>query len=117
VTKNHPITPPPELRQEWIDHAPRYLDGVTACVRENWLITRAAHWGADQELEACLTWFQEFYKTESWVRHDLERFRSARRPKFYSLKQQVLRLLQCPKELWSETEVEAIRLLIEQIDD
>jgi hypothetical protein len=108
--QQQPITPPFNLRWKWFDEAPK-------TDRYDYLIEQASQWAADQELEACLTWFQEFYKTESWVKHDLERFRSARRPKFYSLKQQVLRLLECPKELWSETEVEAIRLLVEQIDD
>jgi hypothetical protein len=106
------LSPPPELVQQWYNCAtaagPNYLQEIA---------DRAAQWGSNQELEACLTWFQEFYKTEYWVKGDLERFRSARRPKFYSLKQQVLRLLERPKELWSETEVEAIRLLVKQIDD
>ena len=46
--------------------------------------------GADQELEACVEWFQEFYKTESWVKHDLKHFRAARRPKPPTLKEQAL---------------------------
>jgi hypothetical protein len=46
--------------------------------------------GADQELEACCEWFQEFYKTESWSKRDLTTFRSARRPKPRSLKERAL---------------------------
>jgi hypothetical protein len=53
----------------------------------------AAQWGADQELEACCEWFQEFYETESWVKHDLKHLRTARRPKPPSLKEQALAAL------------------------
>jgi hypothetical protein len=38
-------------------------------------------------------------------------------PKSPSLKQQVLATLQHPKDLWSEDEVDAIRRLVEQLDD
>ena len=53
----------------------------------------AAQYGADQELEACCEWFQEFYKTESWVDLDLRTFRAARRPKPATLKEQSLKHL------------------------
>jgi hypothetical protein len=50
----HPITPPPELVQQWYrdaDHqlAPYYVY-VAHC---------AAQWGADQELEACVNWLAD----------------------------------------------------------
>ncbi|NBT52972.1 MAG: hypothetical protein EBT12_15730 [Marivivens sp.] len=48
---DHLITPPPELKQQWREQAPRYRDGGVG--RELWLIDRASQWGADQELEAC----------------------------------------------------------------
>jgi hypothetical protein len=51
MTQQHPITPPPELVQQWREQAPRYRDGGVG--REDWLMARAAQWGADQELEAC----------------------------------------------------------------
>jgi len=44
----HPITPPPELMQQWFDQA------ELATNRIHCIATRAAQWGADQELEACL---------------------------------------------------------------
>ena len=51
MTSQHPITPPPELKQQWREQAPRYRDGGVG--REHWLMDRAAQWGADEELEAC----------------------------------------------------------------
>jgi hypothetical protein len=55
MTERHsPITPPPELVQQWchedgdeIKTSPRWYQIVT---------TKAARWGADQELEACCEW-------------------------------------------------------------
>jgi hypothetical protein len=85
--QQHPVTPPPELRQEWQEYAPRYLDGATASVRENWLITRVAEWSyaqlepeiqsaADRELEACLKWMD----AGGFSCADIDALRAARRP-------------------------------------
>ena len=86
MTNQHPITPPPELVQQWreesstgeLHFSPQYL------------ATCAARWGADQELEACCEWF-----VRDWT--DIEtadKLRAARRPKPPSLKEQALALLQ-----------------------
>ncbi len=80
MTNHHPILPPDELVQQWRNSKILLKDALMV----------AAQWGADQELEACCEWFQEFYKTESWVTHDLKHFRTARRPKPPSLKEQAL---------------------------
>jgi hypothetical protein len=85
TTNQHLITPPPELVQQWVD--------MLATCTETKVFSAAAQWGADQELEACCEWFQEFYRTESWVTHDLKHFRAARRPKPPSLKEQAIREL------------------------
>jgi hypothetical protein len=52
----------------------------------NWrdIATKAAQWGADQELEACCEWIPEL---TPW---DAEQLRAARRPKPPSLKEQAL---------------------------
>jgi hypothetical protein len=104
MTQEHPITPPPELVQQWLN-APRYAkspkDGTFVVQKCHSLsksevialVENAARWGADQELEACCEWFQEFYKTESWVDLDLRTFRAARRPKPATLKEQSLKHL------------------------
>ena len=92
----NPITPPPELRRQWIDNDDfPFVSGTCDLLsitrdRLNSVMDQAVRWGADQELDACCEWFQEFYKTESWVKHDLKHFRAARRPKPPSLKEQAL---------------------------
>jgi hypothetical protein len=80
MVDRHPITPPPGLVQEWLDLP----------LSEEEIVVTAYRAGADRELEACCEWFQEFYKTESWVKHDLKHFRDARRPKPPSLKERAL---------------------------
>jgi hypothetical protein len=93
---NHSITPPPELVQQLCDSAALSRSFKNISIREVdvLLILEAFEAGAAQELEACVEWFQEFYKTESWVKHDLKHFRAARRPKPSSLKEQALMALE-----------------------
>ena len=76
------ITPPPELVQQWastqaFDIAPAWMLNDVA--------TRAAQWGADQELEACCEWLES--NDYNVVPREL---RAARRPKPPSLKQQAM---------------------------
>jgi hypothetical protein len=73
---NHPIAPPPELLQQWINEE----DGLTA----GHIATRAAQWGADQELEACCEWLGCGWKDIELV----DKLRAARRSKPPSLKEQ-----------------------------
>ena len=90
MTQQHPISPPPELVKQWREQAPRCRDGGIA--REDWLMTRAAQWGADQELEACCEWLV----SEPWFKYEheaVEDLRAARRPKPPSLKEQALEAL------------------------
>ena len=111
MTQEHPITPPPELVEQWIEST-RSNDciGAYPADYEHLVATKAARWGADQELEACCEWFQEFYKTETWVDLDLRTFRAARRPKPPSLKDRLTVALQ------NEDIGTALRL-VEQLDD
>lgn len=73
----HPITPPPELVEEW------FMDqrGLSEASRQH-ITTAAARWGADQELESCCEWIP---KETPW---DAEQLRIARRPKLPSLRKQ-----------------------------
>jgi hypothetical protein len=88
MTDQHrPITPPPELRQQWREQAPRYRDGGVG--REHWLMERSAQWAADQELEACCEWLDR----EGWS-GESRQLRAARRPKSPSLKEQACKLLE-----------------------
>jgi hypothetical protein len=93
TNQQHPITPPPELVQQWYNAID---DSSTSWNRQ--LIIRAAQWGADQELEACLADIQTMYGRDKadWLR-------SMRRPKPLSLKEQALAALErYEAEEWCE---------------
>ena len=77
MTDQHPITPPPELVKQWkSDFHGRPATPGKASLH---IASRAAQWGADQELEACCEWIP---KATPW---DAEQLRAARRPKPPSL--------------------------------
>ena len=84
MTDNHPITPPPELVEQWMSE---YYGAVVApgeaCTD---LATRAAQWGADQELEACCVWVNSVDDDDCFCAN----LRTARRPKPPSLKERAL---------------------------
>jgi hypothetical protein len=88
MTEQHPITPPPELVQQWAKGA-RLLDRLaTEAQWQQRFAQQAAQWGADQELEACREWL----KYEAYMRASLD-IRAARRPEPPSLKQQAIEAL------------------------
>jgi len=76
MTQQHPITPPPELVQQWVQEA-RSQD---YCSITEQVAFHAAQWGADQELEACCA----FAEDQSWGLvngpHVANVIRAARRP-------------------------------------
>jgi hypothetical protein len=85
MTQEHPITPPPELVQQWA-HLPADWNTVAFLI---------AQWGADQELEACCEWINSF-QNKFVHAHDL---RLVRRPKPPSLKETLLaRVARIPGE-------------------
>ncbi len=103
MTENHPITPSPELVEQWraaASNVPATLSTDPGGRRDyiNFIATRAAQWGADQELEACC---RTLYDRYDRVRHatgfpgsDMSDWlRAARRPKPPSLREQALALL------------------------
>jgi len=92
MTVQHPITPPPELVQQWchqegdeIKTSPRWFQIVA---------TQAARWGADQELEACCA--EMLWQEGSSLAAKL---RDRRRPKPPSLKEQALKALHTSVDL------------------
>jgi len=78
---DHPITPPPELVEDWIELA-KPLPQRPPNPGE--LATLAAQWGSDQELETCCKLLE---LSDSNAREFLT---AARRPKPPSLKEQAL---------------------------
>jgi hypothetical protein len=88
MTNNHPINPRLSLINQWWDEAKqnaKYDEPIGPLVA-----TRAAQWGADQELEACLL------LVGGERRENLSQviaLRNSRRPKPPSLKEQALTAL------------------------
>ena len=108
MTNQHPITPPPELVQQWYQEADSQLRPYYV-----YIAIRAAQWGADQELAACCEWLA--YEGHE---HEHLALRAARRPKPPSLKEQALEALEhilhnSSTELGAET----IRRALEALDD
>jgi hypothetical protein len=106
MTNQHPITPPPELQNQW---STKYIE--TPCSFAD-LVAEVARWGADQELEACCNYFEDHLR--EGIAKDL---RVARRPKPPSLKEQALRLLNDSISDLQDHEVATIRRALETLDD
>ena len=84
--QSFPINPPTELVRQWIRECdtpekPRWQE------YEQDIATRAAQWGADQELEACCEWAKQFNYDDEYYE---DKLRNARRPKPPSLKKKAL---------------------------
>ena len=111
---NHPITPPDELVEEWIQST-RSNDCIGS-YPENYeylVAARAARWGADQELEACCQEVHDWYGNGS-------RLRDARRPKPPSLKEQAIELvdrIEKAESVWAMSELDIIRRALEALPD
>jgi hypothetical protein len=103
---NHPITPPPELLQQWWDgtHGAFYEFEAVA--------TQAARWGADQELEACCSWAD----ATGWYGAG-DMLCAARRSKLPSLKEQALEALDRMDQLPTAEDQHIIRRALEQLND
>jgi hypothetical protein len=120
------ITPPPELVQQWIgDYYGCPVSGELAGV-ETAIATRAAQWGADQELEACVEWIHDWDGPggSSEVALVVANLRTARRPKPPSLNkfcpalEQALAILDdAHRGDLGDNEMAIIRRALEQLDD
>lgn len=113
--QQHLITPPIKLFKQWEDDILTERDNVDYVLACAW--RDGFRVGANQELEACCDWFQEFYKTESWVTHDLKHFRNARRPKPPSLKKQALQALEEERADMSLVNYKTIKSILEQLEE
>jgi hypothetical protein len=116
MTQQHPITPPSsELVLQWIGEFFGCTTDGELSDSERFLTTRAAQWGADQELEACCEWLEQ--KGFAFV----DELRAARRPKPPSLKEQALDALAHIATGPNPTAFldcqDTIRRALEQLDD
>ena len=104
---DHPITPPSELLDEWC------MDLTLINWRD--IATKAAQWGADQELEACCAWLDKRFRTDPFFSKSL---RIARRPKPPSLKEQALHELNdvYNRDKIDDSTYDTIRRALEALD-
>lgn len=90
MTDPHPITPPPELINEWVREA-NHNEALFPQVA-----ILAARWGADQQLEVCVDWLGD--APVVWSPNELVHpgtyLLEACRPKPPSLKERALKALQ-----------------------
>lgn len=121
MTQQHPITPPPELVEQWFDAC--VLEGVTTYdeFKEFKFAAFAAQWGADQELDACCEWL----KLEGHE-YEHEALLASRRPKPPSLKEKCMKsldnVIDCIKSLVPGASVDGediqnIRRALEQLPE
>jgi hypothetical protein len=75
---DHPITPPPELLQQWIQQGRNCIIELDALKA---FATQVARWGADQELEECCKYITGQGKWFATPEFRLAELRAARRPK------------------------------------
>jgi hypothetical protein len=113
--QQHPITPPPELVQQWVEcwKVGKYAEAMES---DFFVAARAAQWGADQELEACVKWLNSYMPGNEGDRL----LRTARRPKPPSLKEQALALINhdpANQPFLSDKGIDTIRRALEQLDD
>jgi hypothetical protein len=112
MTEQHPITPPTKLVYEWVTDNPHQIDDETYGY-EIFIATRAAQWGADQELKACCEWLRSQHHSDTWP----SRLYTARRPKPPSLKEQALAELAEWENNMNIAPDSPIRRAIEQLPD
>ena len=89
-----PITPPPELIEQWMQvHTTKYD-----------LARQAAQWGADQELEACCEWVSKYLPYLGDFPMPEDKLRAARRPKLNEITDRTAAALAQPKPEGAITE-------------
>ena len=101
MTQEHPITPPPELVQQWLgNHFGTTVSGEVSDV-ELAIATQAARWGADQQLELDAKWLDHNALNEAHLKIVPmgDALKEAMRPKPPSLKETLLaRVARIPGE-------------------
>jgi hypothetical protein len=114
----NPITPSPELVQQWMSEIWHEGTPVRVSLSDEHIAARAAQWGADQELEACCEWFSADVVSE--VIDVVSALRAARRPKPPTLKEQafaLLNIVETSDDACSSWDLSTIRRALEALDD
>ncbi len=113
MTNQHPITPPPELVQQW--EADWHCSGNTNGNGFTYFVaTSAAQWGADCELDACCAWL---FEEPLCASNTHKKLRAARR-KAPTLKEQALALLDKAEDpSWDINDFSIVRKALEQLPE
>jgi len=108
--QQHPITPPPELAQQWLEDSAE--DGAFGI--SHYIATQAARWGADQQLELDAKWLDHNALNEAHLKIAPmgKVLKEAMRPKPLTLKEQALE--RCNDYIDPDG---IIRRALEQLDD
>ena len=121
MAKQHLITPPPELVQQWLEDSPEDDElGIS-----DYIATQAANWGyqwgyqqgADAELEACIEWLGDapVVYNDNGDLHPGSYLRDARRPEPLSLKKQALEALEEDRADMSTWNYHLVRSALESL--
>jgi hypothetical protein len=113
---DHPITPPPELVQQWEEDW--HHSKVKHIEFEPYIAAQAAAWGADVELKACCEWLH--WQNLATHQDLIPSLRAARRPKPPSLKEQALTALErymTGETILTKDSLDTIRRALEQLPE
>ena len=112
------ITPPPNLVQQWVAEIWHEGTPVRVALSDEHIATRAAQWGADQELLACGNYLKQ---CAAWEEEDVTEFYNYRRPKPPSLKERAIKALEDgdtgPGASLTSNEVGIIRRALEALPE
>ena len=117
MKEQHPITPPPELVQQWSDIA-LAASGMFEVKMQ--FATLAARWGADRQLEADAEWLDQNSLDASHltITPTGKGLVEAMRPKPPTLKEQALDLLDKAEDpSWDINDFSIVRRALEQLPD
>lgn len=126
MENQHPITPPPELVRQW--EADWHCSGNTNGNGFTYFVaTRAAQWGADQQLEKDAEWLDTnaLFTNHLTITPSGDALRQVMRPNPPSLKEQALQALSeavkmaddVPPEGICSDQADIIRRALEQLPD
>ena len=110
MTNQYPITPPPELVEQWYQDGPENDElGLV-----EYVAALSARWGADQELLACGKYLE---RCAAWEEEDVTEMYNYRRPRPLSLKKQAL---EAQQRMWNggvtREDWELVRRALEQLE-
>jgi hypothetical protein len=119
MNENDPITPPPELVQQWVAEIWHEGTPVRVALSDEHIATRAAQWGADQQLAKDAKWLDHNALNEPHLRITPmgESLKEAMRPKPPSLKELALEAMHRNWNPHNNDDFDTIRRALEQLDD